>query len=111
MGNASARDKYRHSSGEDSGPTMAIHDGPSGSLDDDDYSNAYRVSPLILSAAQQYNLNLICGLNECDTTIQYNMKIVPQANDPLLVLWYTFLICSIKCLFGAIDRFGVVLRC
>jgi len=34
MGNASAREKGRHSSGEDSGPTMAVRDFMSGSLEE-----------------------------------------------------------------------------
>ena len=45
MGNATARDKGRHSSGEDSGPTMAVRDFMSGSLDEaEEYMQAPTVS-------------------------------------------------------------------
>ena len=47
MGNATARDKGRHSSGEDSGPTMAVRDFMSGSLDEaEEYMQGPTVSTL-----------------------------------------------------------------
>ena len=50
MGNASARDKGRHSSGEDSGPTMAVRDFMSGSLDEsEEYMQGSTVSTPFMS--------------------------------------------------------------